>query len=226
MTYIVGLTGGIGSGKSAAADEFGRLGADIIDADVIAHALTAPGGAAIDAIRAAFGDDVIAADGRLDRARMCEPASHDPSARRTLEAIRHPMIHAETERRTAASTVPYVVLVIPLLVEGGNSRGRFDRVAVVDCPVETQITRTMARSRLDRAEVERIVAAQASRDDRRAAADDIIDNDGDLPSLHAQVAALHAAYLAAATGARDARMFTSDGRLSDTHRNNFSPDAL
>ena len=198
MPYVVGLTGGIGSGKSAAADEFARLGADVIDTDAISHVLTAPGGDAIDPIRAAFGDDVITSDGRLDRARMREIAFRDPSARKTLESILHPLIRAESERRTTAATAPYVVLVVPLLVEGREYRRRVARVAVVDCPVETQIARTMARSQLDRAAVERILAAQASRDDRLAAADDIIDNTGDLAALHARVAALHHEYLAAA----------------------------
>ena len=196
--YIVGLTGGIGSGKSAATDRFAALGASVVDTDRIAHELTAPGGGAIEAIHVAFGDAMIAPDGRLDRAAMRALAFREPDARRRLEAILHPMIRAEGERLIAdcLRTSPYAILMVPLLVESGDYRRRVDRVAVVDCAEETQVARVMSRNGLARAEVERILAAQASRAERLAAADDIIDNDGALADLAPRVAALHAEYSA------------------------------
>jgi dephospho-CoA kinase len=195
---IVGLTGGIGSGKSAAADRFAALGAAVVDTDAIAHELTGPGGAAMPAIRAAFGDVVVAPDGRLDRAMMRRCVFADTGERQRLEAILHPMIRAEAERRSSAALAggaPYVVLVVPLLVESGGYRERVDRVVVVDCADEVRIARVMARSGLGSDEVERIMAAQASRADRLAAADDVIDNSGNLDHLAARIAALHAVYL-------------------------------
>lgn len=196
---VVGLTGGIGSGKSAVADCFSRLGAAVVDTDAIAHELTAPGGAAMPVLRAAFGKAVVAADGRLDRARMRRQVFADPEMRKQLEGILHPMIRARSDSRcqeALAAGAPYVVLVVPLLVESGAYRGRVERIAVVDCDDEVRIARVMARSGLSRADVERIMAAQASRDARLAAADDIIDNNGNLDQLAAQAATLHHRYLA------------------------------
>lgn len=201
MGYIVGLTGGIGSGKSAAAEGFRTLGATVVDTDLIAHALTAPGGAAMPAIRERFGHAVVAPDGRLDRARMREVAFADPQARRTLEGILHPLIRAQSEADLKAATGPYAILVVPLLVESGSYRDRVDRVLVVDCAEETQIRRTMARSGLDREAVLRILAAQATRAQRLAAADDVIDNEGSREALEQQVAALHRRYLTLAAAA-------------------------
>lgn len=198
MPYVVGLTGGIGSGKSTVADLFARHGAGIVDTDVIAHDLTGPDGAAMPAIRDRFGAEVVAADGRLDRAAMRQRAFADPEARRALEAILHPMIREESDRQVRASTAPYVLLVVPLLVESGSYRKRVARVLVVDCQPETQIRRTMARSRLARPEVERILAAQASREARLAAADDVVDNEGSRTNLEARVGELHAFYCAQA----------------------------
>lgn len=198
---VIGLTGGIGSGKSAAAAMFEELGAAVVDVDVIAHELTTPGGLAIESIRAAFGDSLIAADGSLDRPAMRRLVFGDATAKSRLEAILHPLIGAESLRRcetALASGAPYVMLVVPLLVESGAYRSRVGRVAVVDCAEETQIARVMSRSGLTRAEVERIMAAQASRAARRAVADDIIDNDAGLAGLRAQVADLHRKYLAGA----------------------------
>lgn len=195
--FVVGLTGGIGSGKSAAADAFARLGATVVDADAVAHDLTGPCGAAMPAIEAEFGPRVVAADGRLDRAAMRSLAFGDPGARKRLEAILHPMIGAETQRRcreALAGGAPYVVMEVPLLVESGNYRQRVQRVAVVDCDDEVRIARVMARNGLARAEVERIMATQASREARLAAADDVIDNNGSLDHLNTQVDALHAMY--------------------------------
>lgn len=201
-TRILGLTGGIGSGKSAAADVFAGLGVAVIDVDRIAHELTAPNGAAIDDIRKAFGDDIIAPDGSLDRAVMRQRVFSDGNERKRLELILHPMIGYESRQRCRAAHAagsPYVVLVVPLLVESGTYRNRVARIAVVDCSEETQIARVMQRSRLDREEVLRIMATQATREARRAVANEIIDNDGDLNRLHEQVTALHQKYLAMLT---------------------------
>lgn len=195
MTFIVGLTGGIGSGKSAAASCFEELGATVVDTDAIAHELTAPGGAAIDSIRGAFGDAVIAANGALDRAAMRRKVFADAQAKARLEAILHPLIRAEADRRSAASRAPYVVLVVPLLVESGGYRSRVQRVAVVDCPEAVQVTRVMSRSGLSADEARAIMAAQVGRDARLAVADDIIDNGGELAALRPQVETLHRRYL-------------------------------
>ena len=197
--YIVGLTGGIGSGKSAATDRFAALGASVVDTDRIAHELTAPGGGAIEAIHVAFGDAMIAPDGRLDRAAMRALAFREPDARRRLEAILHPLIRAESARQCLAASGPYVILAVPLLVESGGYRERCDRICVVDCPEALQLERVRARNGLADEQIRAIMAAQASRAQRLAAADDVIDNTGTLASLHAQVERLHTAYLAAAT---------------------------
>jgi dephospho-CoA kinase len=166
---VIGLTGGIGSGKSTVADLLVARGAALVDTDRIAHELTAPGGEAIAPIRAAFGDAVVAADGRMDRAAMRALAFADPDARRRLEAILHPMIRARTRAgidAAIAAGAPYVLVAVPLLVESGDWRGRYDRVLVVDCPPEVQVGRVIARSGLARAQVDAILAAQASREQR------------------------------------------------------------
>lgn len=201
MPFVIGLTGGIGSGKSAAADEFARLGATLVDTDAIAHALTAPGGAAIDAVRTVFGDACIDASGAMDRAKVRARVFADPSARRRLEDILHPLIRQESTARVAAAAGAYVVLVVPLLIESADYRSRVDRVLVVDCPVELQLARVRARSGLSDDEARRIVAAQVSRETRLAAADDVIDNSGTLETLYAQVQRLHQRYLALAQAA-------------------------
>lgn len=198
--FVVGLTGGIGSGKSAVADKFAQLGAAIVDTDAIAHELTRPGGAAIPHVRQAFGDGCIAADGAMDRRKVREMVFSDPTAKKRLEAILHPMIRAESERRIAASAgiAPYAVHVVPLLVESADYRKRVDRVLVVDCAEAVQVARVMQRSGLAEDEVRRIIASQAPRAARLAAADDVIDNSGPLDALGAQVQALHERYLALA----------------------------
>ena len=193
--YVVGLTGGIGSGKSAAADLLAARGALVVDTDQIAHQLTAPGGAAMEPIREAFGNGVVAADGALNRPAMRALAFEDPDARKRLEAILHPMIRAESERQCRAATTPYVVLVVPLLIESGTYRERVRRLCVVDCPEDVQVLRVMQRSGLEERQVRAIMAAQASRAERLAAADDVIDNGGGYEQLTAQVERLHAAYL-------------------------------
>ncbi len=201
--YVVGLTGGIGSGKSAAADEFARLGAAVVDTDAIARELTAPGGAAMPQVRALFGDAFVARSGAMDREAMRRRVFDDPGARQALEGLLHPMIRAESERRIAAARAPYVVHVVPLLVESSDYRSRVDRVLVVDAPEELQVRRVGARSGLAPEEVRAIMASQAPRQARLAAADDVIDNGGDLAALRAQVAGLHAKYVALAKAARE-----------------------
>lgn len=198
MTYVVGLTGGIGSGKSAAADLFAERGIAVIDTDAIAHTLTRAGGAAMPLIRAEFGEEVVNADGALDRTAMRTRAFADPSVRKRLEAILHPLINSESQCQLAVASAnsPYAILVVPLLIESGNYRKRVDRIAVVDCAEATQIARVMSRSGLARPEIERILAAQATRTERLAAADDVIDNDGDIAALPPQVERLHTNYLA------------------------------
>lgn len=197
MSYVVGLTGGIGSGKSAAADLFAERGIAVIDTDAIAHALTSADGAAMPLIRAEFGDAVATPDGALDRAAMRAMAFADLSARKRLEAILHPLIRNESELQLAAAAAdsPYAILVVPLLIEAGNYRKRVNRIAVVDCAEATQIARVISRSGLARPEIERILAAQASRSERLAAAADVIDNDGDIAALPPQIERLHANYL-------------------------------
>ncbi|MBK9352210.1 MAG: dephospho-CoA kinase [Sulfuritalea sp.] len=187
MSFVVGLTGGIGSGKSAVGDLFAARGIAVIDTDAIAHQLTAPGGAAMPAIRAEFGDAAATAEGALDRAAMRNIVFADPSARKRLEAILHPLIRIESERRLRQRRLSYAILMVPLLVESGDYRKRVDRVAVVDCREETQIARVMRRNGLARPEVERILAAQASRAQRLEAADDVIDNDGTPDELAARI---------------------------------------
>ena len=206
MPWVVGLTGGIGSGKSAAADAFAARGVTVVDTDAIAHALTRPGGAAIPLVREAFGDDAIAADGAMDRKRIRELVFRDATAKARLEGILHPMIRAESERQVRAATGPYAMLVVPLLVESGNYRKRVDRVLVVDCSEEVQVARVGKRSGLAPDEVRRIIAAQVPRAQRLAAADDVIDNSGSLDALQQAVSALHQRYLdQAAAGALRAR---------------------
>jgi len=197
MSYVVGLTGGIGSGKSAVGDLFAQRGVTVVDTDAIAHALTTPGGVAMAAIRAEFGDAVASADGALDRAAMRAMVFADPSARKRLEAILHPLIRAESERQLIANPAasPYAILMVPLLIESGDYRKRVNRIAVVDCAEDTQIERVMSRSGLARSEIERILAAQATRAERLAAADDVIDNDGALAGLAPRIERLHHRYL-------------------------------
>lgn len=188
---VIGLTGGIGSGKSAVADRLAALGASVVDTDLIARELTASGGAAMPALRAAFGEGVADATGALDRAAMRERVFADSTARQQLEAILHPLIRARCETEIAAARGVYIVLVVPLLVETGTWLARCDHIVVVDCPEAVQVERVMQRSGLAEAQVRAIMASQVSRERRRAAAHEIIDNAGDFDSLRAQVDALH-----------------------------------
>lgn len=194
--FCVGLTGGIGSGKSTVADRFARLGAQIIDTDVIAHELTGPGGAAMEAIVATFGGEIKNQDGALDRTQMRRRAFVDPAVRKQLEAVLHPLIRAECAHRLEAVTGPYAMLVVPLLVENWQAyRPMLDRVAVVDCDEAQQLSRTAARAGLNLDQARAILAAQASRVVRLQIADDLIDNRGDLANLVHQVECLHLKYL-------------------------------
>jgi dephospho-CoA kinase len=175
--FKIGLTGGIGSGKSRVADFFQEWGAAVIDTDAIAHELTLPGGAAMAAIREQFGATMIAADGSLNRQAMRELVFADPAARERLEAIVHPLISQVTEQRASEAQGCYLVFVVPLLVESGRWRDRVDRICVVDCDPETQVARVQARSGLTPEAIGRIMMAQASREARLAVADDVVMND-------------------------------------------------
>lgn len=195
MPFTVGLSGGIGSGKSAAAKGFEELGTTVIDTDAIAHALTGPGGAAIEPIRAAFGADYLTPERALARARMRELVFADAAKKRLLESILHPLIRARANELAQAARSPYVILMVPLLIESRDYRTRCQRILIVDCPEELQLARVMARSGLDAAQVRAIMATQVGRAARLAAADDVIDNSQDPAHLSRQVEALHARYL-------------------------------
>ncbi|CAN5147352.1 dephospho-CoA kinase [soil metagenome] len=197
--FAVALTGGIGSGKSTVADRFGALGAALVDSDLIARELTMPGGSALAPIVAEFGAQVLAADGSLDRSVMRDLAFADESARLRLEAILHPMIRTASNARASAlaSRHPYLMFVIPLLAESMRSAEarRYDRVVVVDCAPDVQVARVIARSALPEAQVRAIMAAQASRSERLAIADDVIDNSSGIEALEEPIRRLHDRYI-------------------------------
>lgn len=195
MPYCVGLTGGIGSGKSTAADMLAALGAAVVDTDAISRELTGARGAAMPAIRVQFGDEYVAADGSLERSRMRRLVFGNAATREALEAILHPLIRSEARARAADATAPYVVLVVPLLFETGAYADLVRRVVVVDCSEERQVERATRRSGISAEEVRAIIASQLPRSARRARADDVLDNEDGLEALRAQVAALHAEYL-------------------------------
>jgi dephospho-CoA kinase len=196
VSFVVGLTGGIGSGKTTVSHLFAELGAAIVDTDVIAHELTSKHGAAMPAIQSAFGSAVLQEDGSLDRAAMRRLCFSDPAERRRLEAVLHPLIRAESVARCRrADHAPYVMLVVPLLVESSAYRRQVDRVLVVDCDEAQQIARVMARSALDEADVRSVMATQADRAERLAAADDVLPNAGGRGELQMAVLSLHRRYL-------------------------------
>lgn len=205
MPFCVGVTGGIGSGKSRAAALFGELGAGVVDTDDVSHEITAAGGDAMAEIIAKFGTAVAAADGGLDRAAMRRLVFENPDARKQLEAILHPRIRGIARDRVMASAMPYVLLVVPLLLETGAYRDLIRRVLVVDCDESLQISRAMQRSSLTADAVRAIMAAQLPRPQRLAGADDVIHNDGSITQLRAQVCDLHQQYLrlAATSGNRE-----------------------
>ena len=179
LTLRVGLTGGIGSGKSTVGKLLAQLGAVLIDTDLIARQLTLPGGAAIESIARDFGTDLITSDGALDRARMRELVFASAAAKQRLEAILHPLIGIETERQAAtAKAAPALVFDVPLLVESGRWRAKVDKVLVVDCREATQIERVVQRSGWTPEAVQAVIDSQATRERRRASADAVIFNDG------------------------------------------------
>jgi dephospho-CoA kinase len=193
--FSLGLTGGIGSGKTTIANAFQALGASLIDTDLIAHALTRNDGLAIPQIREEFGDQAISEDGSMDRARMRALVFNDSAAKLRLEAILHPLIRSQTEQAAASATGDYLIFVVPLLIESGNWKQRVDRILVVDCAEEVQIARVMQRNQLSREQVSAIMRNQASRQERLAAADDVIVNEEELHLLQAKILTLHQHYL-------------------------------
>jgi len=197
----IGLTGGIASGKSTVAQMFAELGVPVIDTDVIAREVVAPGEPALDDIVAAFGTGLLQADGSLDRSALRERVFADPAARHRLEGIVHPLIRARTLDLAARTGGPYQVLVVPLLVESGFNR-LVDEVVVVDCPEHEQRRRLMSRDGADATQAERMMAAQIGREARLAAADAVIDNGGELDATRAQVQVLHRRYVDMAGRAR------------------------
>ncbi len=200
MSYRIGLTGGIGSGKSTVAALFAECGATVIDSDAISHRLTQPSGAAIAAIRAVFGDDYIDTDGALARARMRQRVFSDPVARLQLEAILHPLIRAQILAEAGVSTAPYILLVVPLLFEAAGYLGLVQRSLVVDCTEALQVVRAMQRSGLDEQTVRAIMATQMSSAERLRRADEFIQNNGSPDDLRRQVEQLHRRYLAISAG--------------------------
>ena len=195
MPLIIGLTGGIGSGKTSVSKRFSELGVCVIDTDQISHRLTQRGGAAISEIRRDFGEPFITEEGSLDRERMRALVFNDEPSRRRLESILHPLIQTEAFRIAASAPPPYLIMVVPLLLETPGYRDRIDRVLTVDCEEMSQIERTMKRNGLSEHEVRSIMSAQTTRQDRIQQSDDIITNDGDLAHLEDRVGSLHLKYL-------------------------------
>jgi len=202
VNVVVGLTGGIGSGKSTVADRFQALGATVVDTDAISRRLTGPGGAAMERLGAEFGAKYLTAEGSLDRAAMRRLAFEDPTARARLEAILHPAIRAAAEEALAAAAGPYAIVVVPLLYETGGYAGRVARVLVVDCPEALQVARTAARSGLAPDEVRAIMAAQWPRWRRLQMADDVVWNGGEPAAIDPQCERLHRSYTASGAVAR------------------------
>lgn len=202
--FRVGLTGGIACGKTTVANLFAALGVTIVDNDLLAREVVAVGSPLLAEIRAHFGDGVFAADGSLDRRALRGRVFADPAERQWLERLTHPAIRALTDQRCEAATGPYVIVAIPLLTETGSA-ARFDRVLVVDCPRDLQIARLQARDGSTREQAERMLAAQASREERLALADDVIVNDGDIAALRDRVEQLHRQYSRAAQAAEAAK---------------------
>jgi len=203
---VIGLTGGIASGKSTVADILAGRGIPIIDADQVARDLVAPGQPALAEILALFGAGILDASGRLDRSALRKRVFSLPEDRQRLEGILHPRIAQEMSRRADAAAGPYCVLAIPLLLETGTANGRISRILVVDTPVERQLERACRRDGSSPAIVREIIGAQASREERLAAAHDVIHNDADLRHLHDQVLALHHRYLRMAHGDKEERL--------------------
>jgi dephospho-CoA kinase len=198
MRYAVGLTGGIGCGKSTVADRFASRGVAVVDADAIAHRLSASGGAAISALRDAFGARFITRDGALDRTAMREHVFANDAERARLEGILHPMIRAASDAERAAAASPYVLMVVPLLLEKRGRPVDIQRVLVVTCEQSVQIARVIQRSAMSVADVERIIATQMPQSEKVQLADDVIDNSGVPAALDAPIETLHRRYVEAA----------------------------
>jgi len=196
----IGLTGGIASGKSTVSQRFAELGVPVIDADVASRAVVLPGTPGLLRIVRRFGPEILGADGELDRRALRNLIFDHPDSRRDLDAILHPLIRAEMETRAAAAVGPYLVMAIPLLVEGGGARGRVDRVLVVDVDEATQLQRVQARDAIGAEQARAILASQASRAARLAAADDVLPNTGSVTDLRQAVDVLHQQYLRLAAG--------------------------
>jgi len=196
----IGLTGGIASGKSTVSQRFAELGVPVIDADVASRAVVLPGTPGLLRIVRRFGPGILGADGELDRRALRNLIFDHPDSRRDLDAILHPLIRAEMETRAAAAVGPYLVMAIPLLVEGGGARGRVDRVLVVDVDEATQLQRVQARDAIGAEQARAILASQASRAARLAAADDVLPNTGSVTDLRQAVDVLHQQYLRLAAG--------------------------
>ena len=197
--YVVAITGGIGSGKTTVANQFAELGIEVVDADVIAREVVEPGTPALAAIAAHFGSEVITPDGQLDRRRLRERVFTDPQAKGWLNALLHPLIRTEMQRQCAAARSPYCLLVVPLLVEN-RLTALANRVLVIDVDEATQIERTCRRDGVNREQAQAILAAQASRAQRLAAADDVLDNQNGTPeAIKSRILALHETYLAFAS---------------------------
>jgi dephospho-CoA kinase len=203
--YLVGLTGGIGSGKSAVADAFAARGADVLDADAVAHAISKRGEPGHRAIVATFGDAFLGPDGELDRGALRRRAFDDDTFRRDLEALLHPLIAARIDEAIASLRGPYGILVVPLLLERGGLRKRVARILVVDCPEQEQVRRVQSRSGLRADEVRRIMATQLPRAKRLALADDVIDNSGPPSAIAPQIERLDRLYRDLAAKARATR---------------------
>jgi dephospho-CoA kinase len=201
VPYVVGVTGGIGSGKSTVCEEFAALGAPVIDTDQVAREVVAPGTPGLAALVAAFGQDILNDQGELDRRRMRQQVFANPALRQQLEAILHPLIRTGTQEKIEAAGYPYCLVCIPLLVERGGVN-RVDRVLVIDVPEAVQIARVIARDELTASEAAAIMQSQASRQQRAAVANDVLENSGPLSALRPQIAALHARYLQLAQVAR------------------------
>ncbi|CDG18705.1 dephospho-CoA kinase [Xenorhabdus doucetiae] len=201
MTYIVALTGGIGSGKTTISNVFSSLGVPLVDADIIARDVVAPGTPALQAITAHFGPDILLPDGSLNRAMLRQKIFAVPEEKQWLNALLHPLIQRETQRQLNQVTAPYAIWVVPLLIEN-NLMHLADRILVVDVPTEVQINRTMARDGVSREHVENILAAQASRQDRLEKADDVIVNHSSEQGITSRVAELHLQYLKQAKSVR------------------------
>jgi dephospho-CoA kinase len=194
LSYVVGLTGGIGSGKTLAADAFAALGVEVIDTDLLAHRLSAAGQPGYTAILASFGDSILRADGEIDRAALRRQVFADARARERLEAVLHPLIGAEVARQIERWRGAYGVIVVPLLLERAGLRSLVNRILVVDCPEADQIQRVVARNGLSPQDVRAIMATQIDREHRLAAADDVLNNAGAPEAIAPQVKALDRRY--------------------------------